>query len=105
MPSTCPRCDRGGKSDWNYCAWCYGPGFEVETTRSYPDKRYTARCASKQCRGPLMPFMRYCPWCRTKVKRPWKLKGGAHSCTSCKWGIAKDYWNYCAWCREPVSRE
>ncbi|MDH5621689.1 MAG: serine/threonine-protein kinase, partial [Gammaproteobacteria bacterium] len=28
MPSTCPRCDRGVKSDWNYCAWCYGSGFE-----------------------------------------------------------------------------
>jgi serine/threonine protein kinase len=105
MPSTCPRCDRGGKSDWNYCAWCYGSGFEVETSRSYPDKRYTARCASERCRGPLMPFMRYCPWCRTKVRRNWKLKGSPHSCSSCHWGIARDYWNYCAWCREPVSRE
>ncbi|MDH4056972.1 MAG: serine/threonine-protein kinase [Gammaproteobacteria bacterium] len=105
MPATCPRCDRGVKSDWNYCAWCYGSGFEEETSRSYPDKRYTARCASKRCRGPLMPFMRYCPWCRTKVRRSWKLKGSAHSCTSCHWGIAKEYWNFCAWCREPVNRD
>jgi serine/threonine protein kinase len=105
MPSSCPRCERGVKTDWNYCAWCYGSGFEEETKRSYPDKRYTSRCSSQRCRGPLMPFMRYCPWCRTKVKRPWKLKGSRHTCGACKWGIAREYWNFCAWCREPVIRE
>lgn len=72
MPSTCPRCERGTKKDWDYCAWCYGPGFVEETTRHYSDKRYTTRCSNARCRGPLMPFMRYCPWCRMKVRRPWK---------------------------------
>ncbi len=105
MPAHCPRCERGVKNDWNYCAWCYGPGFVEETTRRYPDKRYTAKCANARCRGPLMPFMRYCPHCRTKVRKPWKLKGSRHSCRACGWGIARDYWNYCAWCREPVRRE
>ncbi|HNP35453.1 MAG TPA: serine/threonine-protein kinase [Woeseiaceae bacterium] len=104
MPSSCPRCERGVKNDWDYCAWCYGPGFVEETTRRYPDKRYTARCASKRCNGPLIPFMRYCPWCRTKVKRPWPLAHSKKRCSSCKWGIAEDFWNYCAWCREPVRR-
>lgn len=105
MASSCPRCERGVKNDWDYCPWCYGPGFEEETTRQYPDKRYTARCANSRCRGPLMPFMRYCPWCRTKVKKPWKLVGSSTRCRSCKWGIAADYWNYCAWCREPVRKK
>ncbi len=105
MPSTCPRCERGVKNDWNYCAWCYGPGFVEETTRSYPDKRYIARCSNSRCRGQLMPFMRYCPWCRSKVKRPWKLAGSKSKCRSCKSGIASEFWNYCAWCREPVRRE
>jgi len=105
MPSSCPRCERGVKSDWDYCAWCYGPGYVEETSRTYPDKRYMARCESERCRGPLMPFMRYCPWCRKKVRRAWKLKGSRHTCKSCSWGIARDYWNYCAWCREPVRRE
>ncbi len=105
MPSSCPRCERGVKNDWDYCAWCYGPGFVEETSRRYPDKRYSARCANKRCGGRLMPFMRYCPWCRTKVRRPWKLKGSRHSCKACNWGIARDFWNYCAWCREPVRRE
>ena len=105
MPSSCPRCERGVKNDWDYCPWCYGPGFVEETTRRYPDKRYVARCGNRRCRGQLIPFMRYCPWCRTKVKRPWKLRGSSKSCRSCNWGIAKEFWNYCAWCREPVRRE
>ena len=105
MPSSCPRCERGVKNDWDYCAWCFGSGFVEEATRHYPDKRYTARCANQRCREPLMPFMRYCPWCRTKVRRPWKLKGSKHSCKACNWGIAREFWNYCAWCREPVRRE
>ena len=105
MSSSCPRCERGVKNDWNYCSWCYGPGFVEETSRRYPDKRYTARCSNRRCRGPLMSFMRYCPWCRTKVRRPWKLKGSRHSCKACKWGIAREFWNYCAWCREPLRRE
>jgi serine/threonine protein kinase len=105
MPSSCPRCERGVKNDWDYCAWCYGPGFVEESSRTYPDKRYTARCEHERCRGPLMPFMRYCPWCRKKLRRAWKLKGSRHVCKSCNWGIARDYWNYCAWCREPVRRE
>jgi len=104
MPSSCPRCQRGVKKDWDYCAWCYGPGFVEETKRRYTDKRYTAKCSNKRCGGPLMPFMRYCPWCRTKVRKPWKLEGSTSSCKACGWGIAADFWNFCAWCREPVSR-
>ena len=29
-PAACPRCQRGTKLDWRYCAWCYGFGFEIE---------------------------------------------------------------------------
>ena len=105
MPAHCPRCERGVKLDWDYCAWCYGPGFESETNRYYQDKRYVARCANSRCKEPLMPFMRYCPWCRTKVKRPWKIAGINHKCKTCKSAVVKDYWNFCAWCREPIGRE
>jgi len=105
MPSSCPRCERGVKNDWDYCAWCYGPGFVEESSRKYPDKRYTTKCERERCRGPLMPFMRYCPWCRKKVRRAWKLAGSRHACKSCNWGIARDFWKYCAWCREPVSHD
>jgi len=105
LPSSCPRCERGVKNDWDYCAWCYGSGFVEETKRHYPDKRYSARCSNTRCRSPLMPFMLYCPWCRTKVRRAWKLPGSKHTCKACKWGLAKEFWNYCAWCREPVRRD
>ena len=105
LPSSCPRCERGVKNDWDYCAWCYGPGFVEEVTRRYPDRRYTVRCSNARCRGGLMMFMRYCPWCRTKVRRRWKMAGGRSSCKACRWGIAQEFWNYCAWCREPVRRE
>jgi serine/threonine-protein kinase len=102
--SSCPRCERGVKNDWDYCPWCYGPGFVAETSRRYPDKRYTSRCANRRCRGDLMPFMRYCPWCRSKVKKPWRIPGSRHTCRACRWGIVREVWNYCAWCREPVRR-
>jgi len=102
MPAHCPRCERGVKLDWEYCAWCYGPGFELETNRHYPDKHYVARCANPRCKEPLMPFMKYCPWCRSKVKKPWKIEGSKHKCSSCKSGIAREFWNFCAWCRKPI---
>lgn len=100
--STCPRCERGVKNDWDYCAWCYGPGFELETNRRYPDRRYTSTCEKSSCGGPLMPFMRYCPWCRSKVKKKWTLKHRRERCRACGWAVVREYWKYCAWCRESL---
>jgi len=104
MPSICPRCERGVKNDWAYCPWCYGAGFEVETHRHYPDRRYTSTCTNRKCRQPLMPFMRYCPWCRSKVRRPWKIQGSKEACISCRSGIVAEFWNYCPWCAQPVDK-
>lgn len=103
-PAHCPRCHRGSKLDWHYCAWCYGPAFEVETNRQFSDRRYEARCANAKCRGELMPFMRYCPWCRTKVKRAWKLPGSSQSCKSCGWGVDRNYWHHCPWCAKALDQ-
>ena len=102
FPAECPRCHRGMKLDWQYCAWCYGAAFEVETNRTYPDKRYTHQCENRACRGELMPFMRYCPWCRTKVRRAWKPEGSRSRCKSCHWGIDKDFWAHCPWCARQI---
>ena len=98
LPAQCPRCERGVKRDWHYCAWCFGQGFEEEATRRYKDRRYTHRCEKPTCRGPIMPFMKYCPWCRTKVRRSWKLGSSTRKCDRCGWGIADEFWDYCAWC-------
>lgn len=103
FPRCCPRCWRGMKLDWIYCPWCYGAGFEQETERQYSDKRYTAKCSNASCtRKVLMPFMRYCPWCQTKVRRRWELQGSKHSCQRCGWGVASEYWSYCPWCTKAL---
>jgi hypothetical protein len=101
FPRRCPRCRRGMKADWRFCAWCYGPGFEPETSRRFGDARYTARCPNPRCdRRELMPFMRYCPWCRTKVRRRWKVPDKSSACARCGWGVLREYWSFCPWCGE-----
>jgi serine/threonine-protein kinase len=102
FPAHCPRCHHGSKLDWKFCAWCYGPAFEVETNRRFSDQRYTASCSNSKCRGELMPFMRYCPWCRQKVKRRWKLPGSTSHCKSCGWGVDRNYWHHCPWCAKAI---
>jgi eukaryotic-like serine/threonine-protein kinase len=99
FPQRCPRCRRGMKLDWVYCPWCYGSGFDVSGVRAYSDKRYSGRCSGTDCpRKQLMPFMRYCPWCRRKVRKPWLIEGSADKCPACGWGVVAEYWSYCPWC-------
>ncbi|MCB9881343.1 MAG: protein kinase [Planctomycetes bacterium] len=104
FPLVCPRCARGVKLDWRFCAWCHGYGFEA-SERAYADQRYVAKkvakCNNPDCdRKSLMPFMRYCPWCRKKVERKWKLLGHEReTCHHCGHGVARDYWECCPWCR------
>ena len=99
FPQHCPRCHRGLKLDWAYCPWCYGSGFKLTDSREYSDVRYTARCTGPDCtRRQLMPFMRYCPWCRRKVRRKWKIEGSTDKCHSCGWGVVPEFWSYCPWC-------
>ncbi|MCA9198928.1 MAG: protein kinase [Planctomycetales bacterium] len=99
FPIECPRCHRGLKSDWKYCPWCYGPGFEPHSTRHYADRRYSAKCDNPKCSWRLlMPFMRYCPWCHRRVRRKWKIEGSKDKCSKCGWGVLKLFWNYCPWC-------
>jgi serine/threonine-protein kinase len=105
FPVRCRRCNRGLKLDWAFCPWCFGPGFEVSTGREYPDKRYEARCSNPDCsRKLLMPYMRYCPWCRRKVRRKWKVPGSGHKCPSCGWGVFRSFWDHCPWCARSLRR-
>ncbi len=105
FPLCCPRCHRGLKSDWHYCPWCFGPGFEVSGTRRYSDKRYIARCTNGKCKDRrLMAFMRYCPWCHRKVGRKWKIEGSTEKCNSCGWGVVSEYWSFCPWCGKKIGK-
>ena len=45
-----------------------------------------------------MPFMRYCPWCHTKVRQAWKIAGSTDTCSKCGWGVVRDFWTHCPWC-------
>jgi hypothetical protein len=104
FPGRCKRCGRGVKRDWTYCAFCFGPGIQVASTRRYSDKRYQGRCANPSCREPIMPFMRYCPWCRAKVRKKWKIVQSTGRCSACGWGVVGEFWEYCPWCGRKVSR-
>jgi len=103
FPSRCTRCGRGVKLDWRFCAWCYGAAIGPLSTREYADKRYTARCSNQSCKQELMPFMRYCPWCRAKVSRKWKVTESKQKCSRCGWGVLGDYWSSCPWCGKGLS--
>lgn len=99
FPAACPRCNRGTKLDWHYCPWCYGPGFDDVSERQYTDRRYVGRCRNAKCdRKDLMPFMRYCPWCHTKVRHAWKIADSNDTCRKCSWGVLREFWTHCPWC-------
>lgn len=105
FPARCSRCARGMKLDWRYCPWCFGPGYEPANSREYSDVRYSAKCANPRCdRKDLMPFMRYCPWCKTKVKRKWKVPDSNDKCGRCGWGVVKDIWDWCPWCGKALKK-
>ena len=104
FPKRCERCRRGMKSDWRYCAWCYGAGVEADT-RQYTDQRYTERCSNRSCeRKELMPFMRYCPWCHRKIRKASPIEHHGDSCPRCDWGVASDFWSHCPWCARDLKR-
>ncbi len=106
FPARCSRCGRGRKLDWRFCAWCYGAGFTQVADRAYSDVRYSARCGNPGCsRKVQMPFMRYCPWCRRKVQRKWRIPGSSDRCPRCGWGVFSAYWDHCPWCEKSLERK
>jgi len=102
--AVCPRCKRGVKSDWRFCPWCYGGAINPGSRLRYSDVRYTAHCSNPRCPDKLlMPYMRYCPWCRRKVTRRWPIVGTKSRCPKCGWGVLPEYWEFCPWCGKKLS--
>ena len=102
--AVCPRCKRGVKSDWRFCPWCYGGAINPGSRLRYSDVRYTAYCSNPDCPDKLlMPYMRYCPWCRRKVTRRWPIAGSRSRCPRCGWGVLPEYWEFCPWCGKKLS--
>jgi len=105
FPRRCKRCGRGMKSDWLFCAWCYGPKTQIPSSRHYTDKRYSASCSNPNCRQPLMLFMRYCPWCRSKITKKWQIAQSKDRCPTCGWGVISEFWDECPWCSHRLKRK
>jgi len=98
----CPSCERGVRPEWTACPWCY-PGRFVGNGRKPPNDPQAERsCTASGCEGQLRPFMRYCPICKTKVKRPWRAEGLV-PCRKCRWPTS-EHWHWCPWCGRQQQR-
>jgi serine/threonine-protein kinase len=102
-PLICPDCERGVRPEWTSCPWCYAGRFEGNGRAPRSDSKAERNCSAKNCGGELQPFMRYCPLCKTKPKRPWSHEELSDRCPSCRWPVSRSFWRYCPWCgrREP----
>lgn len=98
LPAICEHCEHGRHLDWRFCPWCFRERFKKVSPKPSRDKRYTIHCTNPKCRKPMIPFMRYCPYCHKKAARPWKNTSLSGRCLHCRWGVANDYWSFCAWC-------
>ena len=94
----CTRCHKGISPHWNYCPWCYGPGFEPQ--KSEPSQRISCHANCRHCDGKLMRFMRYCPWCNRKTRKAWTASPFPETCGNCGWSVDSSYFNYCPWCAQ-----
>jgi serine/threonine-protein kinase len=97
QPLVCPECERGVRPDWSACPWCHAGRFEPSAPPR-PDPRAVRRCARRGCRGELRPFMRYCPACKQKARRPWSHPDLPDRCPRCRWPVSKRYFRFCPWC-------
>ncbi|MFH1615480.1 MAG: serine/threonine-protein kinase [Planctomycetota bacterium] len=92
----CYRCHRGVWPEWRFCPWCYGPGFKSPSPVRTVGVHYDGKC--RYCGGKVMRFMKYCPWCRHKIHKAWRVKPFPEVCGRCGWSVDSSFWNYCPWC-------
>jgi len=102
-PLVCPDCERGVWPEWTACPWCYPGRFEGNGRAPRHDPRAERRCTRRGCPGELRVFMRYCPVCKQKPRRPWSHPELSDRCPRCRWPMSRDFWHFCPWCgrREP----
>lgn len=104
-PLVCPDCERGVLPEWTACPWCYPGRFAGNGHPPRDDPRAVRRCSRRGCSGQLRPFMRYCPVCKQKPRRPWSHESLGERCPRCRWPVSRDSWRFCPWCgrREPAA--
>jgi serine/threonine-protein kinase len=95
-PLICPDCERGVRPEWSACPTC-STGRFVPNGRPIPSGRRSERtCKKKGCGAPIDRFMHYCPGCKDRVTRPWRVEG-LHGCPRCDWPMVPR-WRFCGWC-------
>ena len=99
----CPECEKGVRPEWKACPWCYAGRFEGNGRRPPPDPKALRTCTTRGCEGQLRLFMRYCPLCKRKPKRPWSHPDLPDRCPKCRWPTSHAFFRFCPWCgrREP----
>ncbi|AQT68145.1 Serine/threonine-protein kinase StkP [Anaerohalosphaera lusitana] len=100
LPYYCPRCHKGLAPSWKYCPYCYGPSFDLDPTEKSPPVHYHDKCT--HCGRKTARFMKYCPACRRKIRKPWHAWPFPHTCPSCKSSVDKNFWTHCPWCKSHI---
>jgi serine/threonine-protein kinase len=103
FPLVCPECEKGVRPEWSYCPWCYAGRFRPNGRRPPHDAQAVRSCGRRGCEGQLRPFMRYCPLCKWKPRRPWTVPELPDRCPRCRWPTHRGFLRFCPWCgrREP----
>ncbi len=104
-PLVCPDCERGVRAEWTACPWCASGRLAGNGRRPRPDSAALRRCARRDCDGELRAFMRYCPRCKQRPRRPWVDRELEDRCPRCHWSVSRQSWRHCPWCgrREPAA--
>jgi len=97
-PMVCPDCEHGVLPEWTSCPWCYPGRFTGNGKEPKPDVHAERSCSKRECDGELRPFMRYCPVCKTKPRRPWRHPELPDRCPRCRWSVSSESWRFCPWC-------
>lgn len=96
FPLVCPQCERGVRPEWGACPTCSKGRFEANG-HAIPDRSTADRiCKHSSCGAPIQRFMHYCPGCKDRVARPWRVEG-LKGCQRCDWPMVPR-WRFCAWC-------
>jgi len=96
FPLVCPECERGVRPEWSACPTCSRGRFESNGKPIPGASSAERRCSRAGCGAPIHRFMHYCPGCKTKVDRPWKVEG-LRGCRRCRWPVVPR-WRFCGWC-------
>lgn len=97
-PLVCPECERGVRPEWTACPWCYPGRLAGNGRPPRHDPKAERRCTRKGCPGRLRRFMRYCPVCKQKPRRPWSHPDLPDRCPRCRWPVAREFFRFCPWC-------